>query len=118
MRIESTQAIPRPHADSAESAPRQTAQEGEISFDWGALVLQAVHPVKVAIIEALQFLQVPLSASKLQAVFKGSGYSLGVISHHVQGLVKWEALELIFFFNDTAATEKLYYFPVSDQKSG
>ncbi len=109
MRTEPTQATPRPHADSAKSAPRQTAEEGEIIFDWGALVLQAVHPVKVAVIEALLCLQVPLSASKLQAVLMGSGYSLGVISHHVQGLFKWEALELIEERQVGGATEKLYY---------
>lgn len=114
MRIEPTKAIPRTPADRAESAPRQTVEEDEISFDWGALVLQAVHPVKVAIVEALLRLREPLSASRLEDVLEGSSYSLGVISHHLKGLAQWGALELIEERQVRGATEKRYYFVTED----
>jgi DNA-binding transcriptional ArsR family regulator len=114
MRIEPTNAIPRTPSDSAESEPRQTAVEDEISFDWGALVLHAVHPAKVAIMEAMLRLQEPLSATRLAKVLGGSGYSLGVVSHHLQGLARWGAVELVKVRQVGGVIEKIYFIPAGE----
>lgn len=41
-------------------------------YDWGKLVPLLIHPLKVAIIEAMLSLDVPLSASNLRDVFLGN----------------------------------------------
>jgi hypothetical protein len=59
-------------------------------FCWESLVAGTVHPVKVAIVEALLWLQTPLSATELSRLFGHGDYSLDSVLHHLKGLVRFE----------------------------
>lgn len=57
-------------------------------FDWEALVPRIVHPIKVAVIEALLWVEEPLSSSDLMKLFSREDMPLSNISYHVRGLVE------------------------------
>ncbi len=63
-------------------------------LDWGALVSRFVHPTKVWIIEAMRWIDRPLSASDLEKVLAGAK-DLSAISYHVNSLAKAGALERV-----------------------
>jgi hypothetical protein len=60
-------------------------KKGGEALDWGALVPRLVHPTKVMVIEALRWIDRPLSASDLERVFD-AGMSVSTISCHVTNL--------------------------------
>jgi len=75
-------------------------------FDWFRLVPQFVHPVRVAIIEALAWIGEPLSPSELVDVFDQQ-WVLSVVSYHVRVLAQAGVLEEVrgsrqtfYFFTD------------------
>jgi DNA-binding transcriptional ArsR family regulator len=56
-------------------------------LDWSALVARLVHPTKVLVIEAMRWIDRPLSASELEKVFgDAEELSLSSISYHVRTL--------------------------------
>jgi DNA-binding transcriptional ArsR family regulator len=57
------------------------------SFDWEALVALLVHPVKVSIIEAMDWVAEPLSATDLDRILKGQ-IGVSLISYHLRKLVE------------------------------
>ncbi|HWO84691.1 MAG TPA: helix-turn-helix domain-containing protein, partial [Solirubrobacterales bacterium] len=57
------------------------------SFDWEALVALLVHPVKVAIIEAMDWIGEPLSATDLDRLLTGQ-VGVSLISYHLRKLVE------------------------------
>jgi len=57
------------------------------SFDWEALVALLVHPVKVAIIEAMEWIGEPLSATDLDRLLTGQ-VGVSLISYHLRKLVE------------------------------
>lgn len=65
----------------------------ETGFCWAALVARLLHPVDVEIIEALQWIEQPLSADELSKVFDGE-WSWAKVSHHIRRLDKLDAVEL------------------------
>jgi len=60
-------------------------------FDWAGLVANFIHPVKVDVIEALHYIDAPLSSTDLRKVFDNS-LPLSNLSHHVTDLAKKGAL--------------------------
>jgi hypothetical protein len=62
-------------------------------FCWGALVASVLHPVDVQIIEALQWIEQPLSADDLIQMFDGKP-SWAVVGHHLRRLAKLGAIRL------------------------
>jgi hypothetical protein len=86
-----------------------TAKGGE-RFDWGSLVPQVIHPLKVAIIEALAWIEEPLSATDFRKLFS-QRFSTAVISYHLVKLAEADALELTRKRQVRGATEKFYFFP-------
>lgn len=65
---------------------------GERGVDWAALVAHAVHPTKVGIAEALEWIGRPLSASEIRRSF-GTGLTTGSITHHMKQMEAWGAVE-------------------------
>jgi hypothetical protein len=55
------------------------------AFDWSELVPQVVHPLRVMIIEALRWIDQPLSPSDLRQVF-ALEFGLSTVSYHVNKL--------------------------------
>jgi DNA-binding transcriptional ArsR family regulator len=68
-----------------------TEQAG--GFCWAALVARLLHPVDVEIIEALRWIEQPLSADELSKIFDGK-WSWAKVSHHIRRLDKLGAVEL------------------------
>jgi hypothetical protein len=65
----------------------------ETGFCWAALVARLLHPVDVQIIEALQWIEQPLSADELSEVFDGA-WSWAKVSHHIRRLHRLDAVEV------------------------
>ena len=87
-----------------------TAKGGE-RFDWGSLVPHVIHPLKVAAVEALQWVDQPLSASDLAKLIDNDKYSLGHVSYHLIKLANVDALKVVRTRRVRGATEKFYFFP-------
>ena len=60
--------------------------------DWVALVAGTVHPTKVLVLEAAEWIGEPVSARDLDRVFLGA-VRLGDVAYHVRGLAALGALE-------------------------
>jgi len=78
-------------------------------FDWSALVPQVVHPLKVAIVEALLWIDQPLSASDLTKLFDNSRYGVARLSYHLVKLADIRAVEVVVTREARGATEKFYF---------
>jgi hypothetical protein len=85
--------------------------KGDAQFDWSALVPHVVHPLKVAAIEALQWVGQPLSASDLTKSIDNDRCSLAHVSYHLVKLAEADALEVVRTRRVRGATEKFYFFP-------
>jgi hypothetical protein len=78
-------------------------------FDWLSLVPRVVHPLKVAIIEALLWIDRPLSASDLAKIFGGE-FSLGVVAYHLKELEKVGVTDVVGDRQVRGAQEKFHFF--------
>jgi len=66
----------------------------EDRFNWGGLVSHLVHPTKVAIIEAMDWVGVPLSPREIVLIFdKQTGVS--AVSYHMRALAEAGAVEVV-----------------------
>lgn len=66
----------------------------EEHFNWGALVSHIVHPVKVLIIEAMEWVAVPLSPRDLDRIFDEQ-FGVSLISYHMNTLAEIGAVEIV-----------------------
>ncbi|HEY6730842.1 MAG TPA: hypothetical protein VI039_07450 [Solirubrobacterales bacterium] len=71
-----------------------TAGDDCNSFNWDTLVPHLIRPVKVFIIEAMGWIDEPLSPSELDQVFEEE-FGLSLVSYHVRTLVDVGALEKV-----------------------
>lgn len=71
-----------------------TVNGSEQSFQWGLLVPMMVHPLKVAIIEAMDWIDVPLSAKDLDLLLDEE-YGLPLVAYHLRKLADVGAIERV-----------------------
>jgi hypothetical protein len=83
--------------------------EGVALFNWADLVSHYVHPLKVAIIEALLWVEQPLSANDLARLFAVRHYPLGVVAYHVSDLAKRGVIEQVAERQARGARECFYF---------
>jgi DNA-binding transcriptional ArsR family regulator len=81
-----------------------------LPFSWDELVPLLVHPLRVAIVEALRHIGEPLSAADLQQVVEDES-SLSVISYHLTTLAQVGAVVVAGPPQTGAATERFYALP-------
>lgn len=81
--------------------------EGGEPFRWETLVPHIVHPVKVPIIEALQWIRRPLSASLIEHMVSDE-FSISNISYHMRALASVGVLTLVGTRQVRGATEKFF----------
>lgn len=98
--------------DRPPARPSREAAGGE-GFDWESLIPLFVHPVKVAVIEALAWIEQPLSAAELVSILEGESHSLGVVAYHVSMLAKLGVIEVRHERQSRGARETYYFFPSS-----
>src|SRR4029077_11552009 len=67
---------------------------GPEKFDWDALILLSVHPMKVAIIEAMQWIEVPLSPKELDRLFDEE-FGVSLVSYHMRTLADAGVVERV-----------------------
>jgi DNA-binding transcriptional ArsR family regulator len=97
-------------ADSTDSAG-SSKKANELVFDWAALVPLVVHPLKVAIVEAMLCLGQPLSATDISKSFGAAGNGLSYVSYHVTSLAKAGVIRKVSERQGRGAREKFYFFP-------
>jgi DNA-binding transcriptional ArsR family regulator len=85
---------------------------GELaSLCWGELLGVLVHPTKVLIIEALRWIDHPLSATEFERIFgEKSGLHLSNLSYHVSTLAKAGILRQVKKRRVRGAWERFYFF--------
>lgn len=81
-----------------------------LPFSWDELVPLLVHPLRVAIIEALRHIGEPLTTAGLQEVI-GEGCALSVISYHLTALAKVGAVVMVEQRQVGPATQRFYALP-------
>jgi hypothetical protein len=100
----------KPPALLADAGGKFSASGDGPALDWTALVSLAVHPVKVAIVEAMEWLQEPVSASELTDMFEDpDGHYLSIVSYHMGRLVEMGALEKTGHRPVRGARETFYF---------
>ena len=63
-------------------------------FNWDVLIPISVHPVKVAIIEALEWIRVPLSPKELDRMFDEE-FGVSLVSYHMRTLADAGVVEMV-----------------------
>lgn len=76
-------------------------------FAWDKLVPELVHPMKVAIVEAMTVIGEPLSANAVRQLCE-EDLSVSYISYHFQTLLKVGAIEHVRTEQSRGACEKFY----------
>jgi hypothetical protein len=71
-----------------EASPKQPLPR---AFNWEALVPLLVHPVKVTIIEAMTWIERPLSATDLDRILQGE-VGVSLLSYHLRKLAELEII--------------------------
>lgn len=66
----------------------------ENPFNWDALIPTSVHPVKVAIIEAMQWIAVPVSPKELDRLFDEE-FGVSLVSYHMRTLADIGVVEKV-----------------------
>jgi DNA-binding transcriptional ArsR family regulator len=84
--------------------------EGGERFTWDALVLHMVHPLKVSIVEALRWIDEPMSASDLTKVIDDEKYGLSHVSYHMVKLASAGVIEVVRTRPVRGSLEKFYFF--------
>jgi len=69
--------------------------------------IPVVHPAKVLIVEALRWIDRPLSASELEKVF-GDQVGAATISYHLDTLASWDVLAQAGREGASDARQRLY----------
>jgi hypothetical protein len=86
---------------------------------WEAFLPHLVHPVKVAVVEALLSIGEPLSAAQLAELFRGEGEGFGEtnVRYHSRHLVEVGILEIVPSDPDGEESPKgkLFYFTPHDR---
>jgi hypothetical protein len=75
---------------------------------WEELVLKLLHPTQLLIIEAVWWIEEPLSATLLQEVYENQQIGLSLFSYHCKRLEKLEVLEKVDEVPVRGVTEKLF----------
>lgn len=89
--------------------PNRQASSGKQSFDWGSLVPRCIHPIKVAIIEAMSWIDQPLSATELRAILGKESFGLGTVAYHVNTLAQLGVIEATHQRQVRGARETYYF---------
>lgn len=80
------------------TSPTEVSTSNESFFPgWGLYVPRLIHPLKVAAVEALHWIDQPLSAALVAKLFSGGGDGFGEsnVRYHLNHLVQVGLLEVV-----------------------
>lgn len=81
--------------------------------NWEEIGIRLLHPTQIVIIEALLWVNLPISPRLLQHLSPDAGITLGHFAYHCKRLMQLEILEKVGSVPRRGAAES-YYFFVSD----
>jgi hypothetical protein len=87
-----------------------TTVKGGEQFQWDALVPRVIHPLKVTIVEAMLWIDRPLSPTELMRVIDDDGIYLSHVTYHVRKLADAGAIEPVWKRQVRGATETFFFF--------
>jgi hypothetical protein len=87
------------------------------TFRWEVLVPLLVHPVKVAIIEAMTWIDRPLSATDLDRILQGE-LGVSLLSYHLRKLAELEIIAPAHRETVRGATQTFYAFSGNTSPNG
>jgi hypothetical protein len=82
------------------------------AFDWSELTPDLMPSLRVVILEALSWIDRPLSPAELQRVFSRR-FGLSLVAYHVNKLADAEILEKVGQREVRGAVQSFYFFPRS-----
>lgn len=88
-----------------------TPRAAEAARVWGVFVPRLLHPVKLAVVEALLWVREPMSATGLAAMLEEPAYSGGVISYHLRVMAEAGVVVRTGHRAVRGAEELFFYFP-------
>jgi hypothetical protein len=83
--------------------------KGDEQFDWNALAPRIIHPLKVAVIEALLWIDQPLSGPDFRKMFN-ERFTSACIAYHLDHLVTCDVLEVAAGRQQGRRMSKKLYF--------
>jgi len=89
---------------------------GNRGLNWAWLVARTIHPIKVAIIEALRWIDRPATATDLWRSFDVEGFGQRDVAYHARKLEKMGALVEVERVPFRFVTESFYR--LSDELAG
>ena len=92
------------------------AVQEEWSFDWASLVPHLVHPVKVAIIEAMSWVEPPLSPKELDRIFDEQ-FGVSLVAYHVRTLADVGVVERVRQQSVRGALQSFYALSAKEPAS-
>jgi hypothetical protein len=87
-----------------------TTVKGGEQFRWDALVPQVIHPLKVTIVEALLWIDRPLSSTDLVKLVGNERVYLSHVAYHVSKLAEAGVIKPVSRRQVRGATETFYFF--------
>lgn len=84
------------------------AEPGAATVDWGGLLASLLHPTQFQIIEAMHWINRPVSASQLVHVFDRDPKDLSALSYHLRRLSNLRIAKLSSIRQVRGAKERLY----------
>jgi hypothetical protein len=85
-------------------------------FSWDILVPHLIHPVKVAIIEAMEWVELPLSSRQLDRIFDEQ-FGVSGVAYHMRTLAEVGAVEKVGQRPVRGAQETFYALSGSGSRS-
>jgi Helix-turn-helix domain len=85
-------------------------------FNWDSLVPHLVHPVKVAIIEAMEWVGVPVSPRELDRIFDEQ-FGVSLVSYHMRTLADVGVVEKVRQQSVRGAVQTFYSLSAKEPAS-
>lgn len=82
-------------------------------FSWDILVPHLIHPMKVAIIEAMAWIEVPVSPKELDRIF-GEEFGVSLVAYHMRRLADVGAVEKVGQQAVRGALQSFYVLSAKD----
>jgi DNA-binding transcriptional ArsR family regulator len=89
--------------------------EADVSFQWMIVAARFIHPLKVAIVEALFWIEQPLSATAISKMCSGL-YTLSLVSYHMKDLEAKGIIEVTAEQPSRGVAKKLYWLSSTDRE--
>jgi len=85
-------------------------------FNWDTLVPYLIHPVKVAIIEAMEWVDVPVSPRELDRIFDEE-FGVSLVAYHMRTLAEVGVVEKVGQQPVRGALQTFYALSVKEATS-